>query len=263
MRVVQKGLVRPAPPASECSGQGLIGFAACAGAAEESYTPPRKQPSASPASQDRMTHVRSALCAPGNCAPRNSCAALLAPWESPKRSPPPSDAAATALRCWRLRASSHPWNIVRQTLRACRCSVPWSNYKPAMYLPMPSLLRKNFTAPRCNHQAPQVILMVGRPNVATGERYAAQGRRGNYCALRDLASFDFRRMRRRALQLPPGPWPIRHWHNHQPRQSQLDAMHKSDVTPEEARKIDRSICNLSGATHPPDSVTRSGNSSAT
>jgi len=25
----------------------------------------------------------------------------------------------------------------------------------------------------------------------------------------------------------PRPWPIRHWHNHQPRQSQLDAMHLS------------------------------------
>jgi len=37
----------------------------------------------------------------------------------------------------------------------------------------------------------------------------------------------------------PGPWPIWHWHNHQPRQDQLDALHKSDVTPEESREIDR------------------------
>jgi hypothetical protein len=37
----------------------------------------------------------------------------------------------------------------------------------------------------------------------------------------------------------PGPWPIWHWRNHQPTQRQLDAMHKSDVTPEEPREIDR------------------------
>jgi len=42
-----------------------------------------------------------------------------------------------------------------------------------------------------------------------------------------------------ARPLHPGPWPIWHWHNHQPRQSQLDAMHKRDVTPEEAHEIDR------------------------
>jgi hypothetical protein len=34
-------------------------------------------------------------------------------------------------------------------------------------------------------------------------------------------------------------WPIWHWHNHQPRQDQLNALHKSDVTPEESREIDR------------------------
>ena len=42
-----------------------------------------------------------------------------------------------------------------------------------------------------------------------------------------------------APQLHPGPWPIWHWQNHQPRQDQLDAMHKSNVTPEELREIDR------------------------
>ena len=42
-----------------------------------------------------------------------------------------------------------------------------------------------------------------------------------------------------AAQRHPGPWPIWHWHNHQPRQTQLDAMHKSDVTHEESREIDR------------------------
>jgi len=40
-------------------------------------------------------------------------------------------------------------------------------------------------------------------------------------------------------RLHPGPWPIWHWHNHQPTQRQLDALHKSDVTPEESREIDR------------------------
>ena len=34
-------------------------------------------------------------------------------------------------------------------------------------------------------------------------------------------------------------WPIWHWHNHQPRQDQLNALHKSDVTPEESREIDQ------------------------
>jgi hypothetical protein len=42
-----------------------------------------------------------------------------------------------------------------------------------------------------------------------------------------------------APQRHPGPWPIWHWHNHQPRQDQLDALHKSDVTSEESREIDR------------------------
>jgi len=42
-----------------------------------------------------------------------------------------------------------------------------------------------------------------------------------------------------APRLHRGPWPIWHWHNHQPRQAQLDAMHKGDVTPEESREIDR------------------------
>jgi len=32
-------------------------------------------------------------------------------------------------------------------------------------------------------------------------------------------------------QLHPGPWPIRHWRNHQPR--------RSDITLDQSRKIDR------------------------
>lgn len=35
------------------------------------------------------------------------------------------------------------------------------------------------------------------------------------------------------------PWPIWHGQNHQPRQDQLDALHKSDVTPKESQEIDR------------------------
>ena len=34
-----------------------------------------------------------------------------------------------------------------------------------------------------------------------------------------------------APQLHPTPWPIWHWRNHQPR--------RSDLTPEQSRKIDR------------------------
>jgi hypothetical protein len=37
----------------------------------------------------------------------------------------------------------------------------------------------------------------------------------------------------------PGPWPIWDWHNHQPTQRQLDAMHERDVTPRQARELDR------------------------
>ena len=50
-----------------------------------------------------------------------------------------------------------------------------------------------------------------------------------------------------APQIHPGPWPIWNWHNHQPRQDQLDAMHKSDVTPDEAREIDRLYMQLEHA----------------
>jgi hypothetical protein len=42
-----------------------------------------------------------------------------------------------------------------------------------------------------------------------------------------------------AALLHPGPWPIWNWHNHQPRQDQLNAMHERDVTPEESREVDR------------------------
>jgi hypothetical protein len=42
-----------------------------------------------------------------------------------------------------------------------------------------------------------------------------------------------------AAPVDPGPWPIWHWHNHQPRQDQLEALHENDLTPKEAREVDR------------------------
>jgi len=45
----------------------------------------------------------------------------------------------------------------------------------------------------------------------------------------------------------PEPWPIWNWRNHQPTQRQLDALHKRDVTPEQAREIDRLYMQLEGS----------------
>jgi hypothetical protein len=36
-----------------------------------------------------------------------------------------------------------------------------------------------------------------------------------------------------------GPWPIHNGFNHQPTQNELGALHLQDVTPNEARRIDR------------------------
>ena len=36
-----------------------------------------------------------------------------------------------------------------------------------------------------------------------------------------------------------GPWPIRHGHNYQPTEHELRALHQEDVTPDQAREIDR------------------------
>jgi hypothetical protein len=36
-----------------------------------------------------------------------------------------------------------------------------------------------------------------------------------------------------------GPWPIHNGFNHQPTQKELRALHHQDVTPDEAREIDR------------------------
>jgi hypothetical protein len=37
----------------------------------------------------------------------------------------------------------------------------------------------------------------------------------------------------------PGPWPIHNGFNHQPTQNELRGLHQQDVTPDEAREIDR------------------------
>ena len=45
-----------------------------------------------------------------------------------------------------------------------------------------------------------------------------------------------------ADQAPPvhkGPWPIRNGHNYQPTVNELRSSHLQDVTPDEAREIDR------------------------
>ena len=45
-----------------------------------------------------------------------------------------------------------------------------------------------------------------------------------------------------AEQAPPihkGPWPIRNGHNYQPTEKELRSLHLLDVTPNEARVIDR------------------------
>jgi hypothetical protein len=42
-----------------------------------------------------------------------------------------------------------------------------------------------------------------------------------------------------ALPFHRGPWPIYNGLNHQPTQNELRALHHQDVTPDEAREIDR------------------------
>jgi hypothetical protein len=36
-----------------------------------------------------------------------------------------------------------------------------------------------------------------------------------------------------------GPWPIQNGHNHQPTEQELKALHREDVTPDQAREINR------------------------
>jgi hypothetical protein len=42
-----------------------------------------------------------------------------------------------------------------------------------------------------------------------------------------------------AALLHEGPWPIRSGHNYQPTEHELRALHLEDVTPDQAREIDR------------------------
>jgi hypothetical protein len=42
-----------------------------------------------------------------------------------------------------------------------------------------------------------------------------------------------------APPLHKGPWPIRNGHNYQPTERELRALHLQDVTPDQAREIDR------------------------
>jgi hypothetical protein len=42
-----------------------------------------------------------------------------------------------------------------------------------------------------------------------------------------------------APPLHKGPWPIRNGHNYQPTEHELRALHQEDVTPDQAREIDR------------------------
>jgi Spy/CpxP family protein refolding chaperone len=36
-----------------------------------------------------------------------------------------------------------------------------------------------------------------------------------------------------------GAWPIYDWHDHQPTQDQLNALHLRDITPNQAQEVDR------------------------
>jgi hypothetical protein len=42
-----------------------------------------------------------------------------------------------------------------------------------------------------------------------------------------------------AAPLHKGPWPIQNGHNYQPTENELRALHREDVTPDQAREIDR------------------------
>ena len=42
-----------------------------------------------------------------------------------------------------------------------------------------------------------------------------------------------------APSLRKGPWPIRNGHNYQPTEQELRALHQEDLTPDQAREIDR------------------------
>jgi hypothetical protein len=67
-----------------------------------------------------------------------------------------------------------------------------------------------------------------------------------------------------AEQAPPvhkGPWPIRNGRNYQPTENELRALHLQDVTPDEAREIDRLYNQLLAADPANTYRSRSGNRS--
>ena len=56
------------------------------------------------------------------------------------------------------------------------------------------------------------------------------------------AQYVFASLAANAEGAPPvhkGPWPIRNGHNYQPTEYELRALHQEDVTPDQAREIDR------------------------
>jgi hypothetical protein len=55
-----------------------------------------------------------------------------------------------------------------------------------------------------------------------------------------------------AEQVPPvhkGPWPIRNGRNYQPTENGLRSLHLQDITPDQAREIDRLYGELLAADH--------------
>ena len=50
--------------------------------------------------------------------------------------------------------------------------------------------------------------------------------------------------------LHQGPWPIYNGFNHQPTQDELTALHQQDVTPDQAREIDRLYDQLLSSSDP-------------
>ena len=62
-----------------------------------------------------------------------------------------------------------------------------------------------------------------------------------------------------ALPAHKGPWPIRNGRNYQPTGNELRALHLQDVTPDEAREIDR-LYNQLLAAHPANTYRSRGGS---
>jgi len=54
-------------------------------------------------------------------------------------------------------------------------------------------------------------------------------------------------------------WPISNWHDHQPTQDELNALHRRDVTPNEAQEVDRLYNQLESGSTGVDRQQTSGN----